>query len=172
MSLRATTNHQLMNTKPIQEFISTNERNLRIAAAVAEAWPQVREHLVLGFFSRLGENVKKALPGWTFEAYGRFQTDECSGCCLTKPAWKGEYFVDLTCSGFGKRIHFGVSRAAEKNHVRERSYCEKVLTAVKEAFPSATARVWWEAKMTMHSPASDWRKRSDDLHRSRAGRPQ
>ena len=86
-----------MNTKPIQDFIITSERNLRIAESVSEAWPEARAQLVSGFLDRLGSTLMKTLKGWEFAPYKRFFIDGYGGCFFTKPAWKHEYGVDLTC---------------------------------------------------------------------------
>lgn len=147
-----------MNTEPIRDFIITNERNLRIAAAVAEAWPEAREHLANGFLSRLGEKLKKSLPGWTVSTWNQLFVDKDSGWLLTKPEWKAEYSVELYFANSGKNIFFGVSRAKEKDSVRKRGHSDKILNAVKKHERSATAREWWEAKMAMRFPASDWQK--------------
>ena len=39
-----------MKTDPIEDYILKSEHNLRIAAAVGEAWPDARERLVSGVF--------------------------------------------------------------------------------------------------------------------------
>ena len=53
---------------------------------------------------------------------------------------------------------FGVSRAEDKEHIKKQPHCDEVLIAVKKINPDASAGGWWEARMTMHSPAADWRK--------------
>ena len=42
-----------MNSDPVQDYILEDENKLRIAAAVFNAWPEVRKKLVLGFLDRL-----------------------------------------------------------------------------------------------------------------------
>jgi hypothetical protein len=41
--------------------------------------------------------------------------------------------------------------------MRKRPFCEELLTAIKRLHPSARAKAWWEARITMRSPATDWR---------------
>jgi len=55
-----------MKTEPIQDYILKSEQNLRIAAAVAEGWPDAREKLVSAFLDRLDMRLKRKLKGWKF----------------------------------------------------------------------------------------------------------
>jgi len=148
----------MLNTKPIQDFIIVNERNMRIAAAVSEAWPEARDQLVADFLDRLRSVLMTTLKGWTIAPYNRFFADKNGNLSLTKPAWKEEYFVELACHDYGEKIFYGVSRAAGKDHIKNRPHFSEVLAAVKKVAPTAIAAVWWEAKIMMHSPAPDWRK--------------
>lgn len=147
-----------MNTKPIQDFIITNERNLRIAAAVSEAWPEARGQLVSGFLDRLGSTLIKTLKGWNFKHQQQWFVAGYPSFFIWKPEWKEEYVVDLCCYDCGKKMVFGISRDAEKEHIKKRAHCVEVLNAVNKIHPKATVNDWWEARMNMQTPAPDWRK--------------
>jgi hypothetical protein len=147
-----------MKSDPIQDYILRNQRNLRIAAAVGSAWPEAREKLVSGFLDRLETRLKKKLRGWKSErAGGRFFVDAYSGYYFYKPAWEGQYGLGLQCNDYGEQTVFGVYR--EKERIGKRPFCDELLNAVKKVQPSARShKWWWEARMTMRSPAVDWRK--------------
>ena len=59
-----------MKTDPIQDYILKSEQNLRIAAAVGEAWPDAREKLVSAFLDRLDTRLKRKLKGWKSDRWG------------------------------------------------------------------------------------------------------
>jgi len=42
-----------MNSDPVQDYILEEENKMRTAAAVFNAWPEVRKKLVKGFLDRL-----------------------------------------------------------------------------------------------------------------------
>jgi hypothetical protein len=145
-----------MKDNPIQEFILKNERNLRIAAAVAESWTETREQLVSGFLGRLESKLAKKLKGWKFEREGTYFVDRWSNFLLWKPAWEDQYYVSLTCENSGRKMTFGVVRSNEL--VRKRKFCPELVAAVRRIYPSARPTKYWEAVIDMHSPADDWRK--------------
>jgi hypothetical protein len=145
-----------MNTDPIQDFILKNERNLCIAAAVGDAWPEAREKLVSGFLDRLEVRLKRTFKGWEFERGGRFFVDAYSGCYFLKPVWENQYWIGLNCNEHGDKMVFGVGR--DKPHIGKRPFCEELLEAISKLHPSGRTHSWWEARMTMRSPAADWRK--------------
>ena len=141
---------------PIHEFCLKSERNLRIAAAVGDAWPEARDKLVAGFLDRLGSVLTKKLKGWKFEPWNRFFIDADANWCVWKPAWEDQYYVTLHCGNRGQQMIFGVMRAEQE--IGKRSFCAELLAAVRKNHPSARSRYWWEAVTNMQSPASDWRK--------------
>lgn len=148
-----------MNPNSIHDFLLSNEKSLRIAAAVSEAWPEAREKLVLGFLQRLSVELEKNLPGWETKFVGGFFNERYSGFFVSKPTWHDDdYNVTLECHDYGKKMIFGVSRNENKEHIKRRPPCDELLDAVGKLHPSASARTWWEAMITLRSPAPDWRK--------------
>jgi hypothetical protein len=147
-----------MNTKPIQDFILTNERNMRIAVAVSEAWPEARNQLVSGFLDRLGSKLNATLKSWTFEYEKRWFIASYDSFYIWKPEWKDEYFVTLSCENKGTRMTFGISRDLDKEQVKKRGHCEDILNAIKQIHPTATVNNWWEAVMPMRTEGADWTK--------------
>ena len=69
---------------------------------------------------------------------------------------EGQYGMGLQCNDYGESMVFGVWR--EKDQIGKRPFCDELLNAVGKVQPSAHTHAWWEARMTMHSPAPDWRK--------------
>ncbi len=53
-----------MSTRPIHEFISQTEENLRIAEAVSEALPKARHDMAMKFLAQLDLKVKERFPDW------------------------------------------------------------------------------------------------------------
>lgn len=145
-----------MTTKPVEDFILGSERDLRIAAAVVEAWPNVRQRVLIHFFNRLENSLKRKLTGWEFELWGRFFADAYPGFYVRKPVWKAEYSINLECWNHGEKMIFGVWRDEEL--LKGRGFSGAILSAVQAHFPSARARKWWEAEITLHSPPGDWRQ--------------
>jgi hypothetical protein len=145
-----------MKTDTIQDFIVTDERNLRIAAAIAEAWPKAREQLVSSFLKRLHSNLEPKLGGWDHVLWKQFFVDPYPAMYLWKPSWKDQYSVAFQCSNHGEEMVFGVQR--DETYIKKRPFCAEILSAVRKLHPSAHARTWWEAVVTMQSPAADWRK--------------
>jgi len=139
---------------------------MRTAAAVFNAWPEVRKKLVMGFLDRLERalRLKKELKeGWEFERWGCPFEDGEAGFVFWKPAWKEEYYVNLYFGHRGQEVCFGLSREADKERIKKCSPCAELLTAVKEHYPSATAYKWWEAWISVQSLsvqplAEDWGK--------------
>jgi len=147
-----------MKSDPIQKYILRSERNLGIAAAVSAAWPEVREKLGSAFLARLDTRLKRKLKGWESGRWARCFTDECPNFSLWKPAWKAQYSVTLQFDNYGERMSFGLSRDEDQKHISKQPRSAEVLTAVRERHPSAFDRTWWEAKVFMQSPATDWGK--------------
>ena len=146
-----------MENDPIQDYILKNKRNLRIAAAVGEAWSETRQKLVLDFLDRLGQRLKKKLKEWRFEPYGGpFYVQADSGYYFWKPAWVDQYSVGLYWDEHGKEMIFGVSR--DKDKIGRRRHSQELFDAIAKLYPSAKPHSWWEAWVPMTSPASDWSK--------------
>lgn len=143
---------------PIQEFCLMSESNLRIASAVGDAWPEARGKLVTGFLDRLNGGLMKKLKGWqsTHDEGVAFFNKPYPGYWLWKPAWKDQYSIRLECFDYGKKMVFGVGRAA--HFIGKRPPCQDLFDAFQQAHASATAHKWWEARTIMRSPAPDWRK--------------
>lgn len=113
-----------MKTNPIQDYILKSEHNLRIAAAVGEAWPDAREKLVSAFLDRLDTRLKRKWKGWEFERQrGRFFVDAYPVYYFWKPAWEGQYALGLQCHEYGERMIFGVTR--EKARIENRPFSEE-----------------------------------------------
>jgi len=81
-----------------------------------------------------------------------------AGFSFWKPAWKEEYYVELNVWDYGQGVTLGLGRDAGKEHIKKRSHCAELLTAVSKRYPTASARKWWEAAVYMQSPAADWQK--------------
>lgn len=144
-----------MQTEPIEDFTLSNERNLRIASAVFEAWPKARQKVVDGFLKRLSSKLKEELKDWEFlmdEA--QFFEERWATFYFWKPAWEDQYEIGLQCHDFGEKIVFGVCREMD---AKTKPFCDELLQTIKELHPSARTQTWWEARMSMHSPAADWR---------------
>ena len=145
-----------METEPIEDFVLGSEHNLRIAAAVYDAWPKARQKIVDGFLDRLGSRLKHELKEWEFGPWGgNFFEDTYPGYACWKPAWVDQYGIGLQCLKYGESMVFGVYR--EKENIGSRPFCDELLQAISKLHPSARQQAWWEARMTMHSPTADWR---------------
>lgn len=148
-----------MNTKPVQEFITRSEENLRIAEAVAEAMPGVREKLAVGFLIRLDARMQAALPGWkSYRDKGFFIASQAT-YSISKPSWNGGYGIALQFSDRGRRIVFGVCR--DKGKLGNRPLCDELIIAMRRIHPAAINHEWWEAQIPMERPAADWRKQEE-----------
>jgi hypothetical protein len=144
-----------MKTDTIEDYILKNEHNLRIAAAVGEAWPEARDRLVSAFLDRLDTRLKRKLKGWEFARAGRFFIDAYPGYYFWKPTWK-RYNLGLQCHEYGARMLFGVE--IEQKYVGKTPVSEDLLEAVRKLQPSARANAWWAVRIVMRTPAPDWRK--------------
>jgi hypothetical protein len=144
-----------MNTNPIEEYILESERNLRIATEVDAAWREARKHLVSEFLEKLKIQLKKKLKGWEFEKDEDIYIKSYSGISIYKQSWKGQYYLTLLWDKYGEEMAFGLSR--DRQLIRKRLHND-LLNAVRKDFSNASASKWWEARVTMNSPASDWRK--------------
>lgn len=145
-----------MSTEPVENFILSSEDNLKIAAAVADAWPQARKILVTDFLKRLEAAWGKKLKGWNCRIDGNFFTDPYADFLFWKPQWEEQYCVTLECHDYGNGMMFGLTR--DEDQIKGRPFSSELLAAISTAFPSARSRTWWEANIKMQTPAKDWRK--------------
>ena len=145
-----------MNANPIETYFLKTEHNFRIAVAVGEQWPVTRERLVSGFLDRLDLGLKKKLKGWASYRYQTFFIDAYPGYCIFKPSWEDQYSITLQLNDYGAQMVFGIVR--EVHNIGKRPFCEELLSAVAKSYTSASNQRWWEARMIMRSPATDWRK--------------
>jgi hypothetical protein len=148
-----------MNSDPVQDYILEDENKLRTAAAVFNAWPEVRKKLVSPFLDRLERALRlktELKEGWEFERWRCPFEDWEAGFSFGKLEWKAEYYVSLELLDYGEDVTFGLARNAGKDHIKKRSRCAALLTAVREHYPSARDHSWWEAWVTMQP--QDWRK--------------
>lgn len=143
-----------MSTESIQDFILKDEQNLRIAAAVGEAWPEARRRLVERFLSRLSERLLKDLPGWKTDTWKEFFDHQYPIFSLFKQAWAKEYAIVLQAHHYGRTMQFGVQR--DENLIADRPLDPAVLVAVQQVQVGARAQKWWEALVLMREPAPDW----------------
>jgi len=147
----------MMNNDAIQKYILKNKDNLRIAATVGEAWPKIRLQIVDGFLDRLKIRLKKKLKGWQFELCdGDFFVTEYPGYYFWKPAWENQYSLCLQLFKKGEQPMLGVGR--DKAYIGKRKFSDKLFNAIVSIYPSAQRDAWWEARVKMQSPESDWRK--------------
>ena len=151
-----------ISNDPIQDFILASERNLKISAAIIEAWPDARNRIFFDFLNRLGSKLIKQLKGWKvdnseFESSASSFKEQWACFSIYKPSWKNQYFVSLQCYNNGETMFFGVIRDESQWHIAKRPFCEEVLDTVKKLYPSARASKWWEARTIMRSPNPDWR---------------
>ena len=147
-----------MTTTPIHKFILKNKDNLRIAATVAEAWPEIREQIAGKFLDQLEIRLKKNLNVWHFERWERFFIHNCPCFNFWKLDWKSEYYMALQFGNYGQQISFGVQRNEDEKHIHTRLHCDKALIAVQKIHPSAKSEPWWESKVFMRYPADNWLK--------------
>jgi hypothetical protein len=144
-----------MKTDPIQDYILRNKHHLRIASAVGEAWTEARQKLVSRFLDRLETWLKKKLRGWEFGPKGEFLEPVTANYYFQRPAWQDLYWIWLVCDDSGKSMYFGVGRDPER---LKRRFSQELLNAVTKIHSSAKKERWFEARITMRSPAPDWRK--------------
>lgn len=141
----------------IEKYILKNKDNLRIAATVGEAWPEVMEKLAGGFLDQLDSRLMRKLKGWKFARWERFFIDSYPEYDFWKPAWNEQYYVTLQFNDYGREMNIGLMRDESQKHISKRPRCAEVIAAVRKYFPSASERTWWEARIPMSSPAADWR---------------
>lgn len=147
-----------MKSDPVQDYILEDENKLCTAAAVFNAWLEVRKKLVSDFLDRLERalRLKKELEDWDFELWGHPFINSEAGFSFWKRAWKYEYYVSLELLDHGEDVTFGLARDFDQEHIKKRPRSNKLLTAVREHYPTARDHRWWEAYVTMQPP--DWRK--------------
>jgi len=148
------------DSNPVQDYILEEKDHLRIAAAVFEAWPEVRNRLVLAFLDRLecALKQKKDLKDWNFERWGSPFVDWEAGFDFGNQMWKDEYSVSLYFGDYGEDVYFGLARNAEKERIKNSSPGPELLTAIKEHYTSAGSTKWWEAWVSVQSLPDDWTK--------------
>ena len=127
-----------VNRDPVQDYILENEDNLRIAAAVSDAWPQAGEKLVQDFLDRLRSRLEKELKGWQFDRWGRCLTDSNVGFYFWKSAWKEEYYVILQFFDQGQDLRFGLQRDENQEHIKKRPPIPEPVTRPQETIPNHT----------------------------------
>jgi hypothetical protein len=143
-----------MNTESIQNYIIESEQNLRIAATVSEAWPEARQKIVQLFLGRLDDRLKIELKGWESGRDGIIYADDYATFDFWKPAWHDQYGLSLQWGKYGKEMVFGVYRDKEK--IGTRPFSGDLLEAVRKKFPWASTNWWYEARIKMKNPSSDW----------------
>lgn len=147
------------NSDPVQDYILEDEDHMRIAAAVFDAWPEVRNRLVSAFLDRLERALKqkKDLKEWEFERWNIPFINEEAGFDFGKAIWKKAYYVGLHFWSHGHQVTFGLGRDASKRDIEQRRHDDKLLAAVTKRHASAKAGKWWEANVRMQ-PEDDWQK--------------
>ena len=147
-----TTNDDLV---PVSQFIAESERNIEIAAAIFEHYEEARAEIVKGFFDRLKKALQAKLPGWCFRYSEPFFDTRHGAFDMFKKPWKERYRIRIEAYQYGVSMGFGVWRDPEL--VGGIPLSAELLAAVKEDFPRATSRDYFEAEINMTSPAVDWR---------------
>jgi hypothetical protein len=144
-----------MNSKSIQNFILQSEENLRIASAVAEAWPEAARELMSSFLDRLETRLTGKLKGWkSWRDPNFFKT--YAGYYIVKPEWEESYWIGFECYPNCRQIDIGITW--ETKNTRKQGVAE-LLTALQTIYPSAKylpAYRWVYAML--RSPAPDWSK--------------
>ena len=152
-----------MKSNPVRNYIIENERNFRIAAIVGVEWSDARSMIISGFLDRLDLRLKRKLKGWESGRWGAFLLDAYSGYYISKSEWDERYYISLRFGAYGKNMGLGVGRDYER--YGKRPFCDDLLKAVARLHPSTRPeKWWWEALVSMQSPAADWRD-SDVLWR-------
>lgn len=136
------------------EYILADVQNVRIAAAVAEAWPQVQRKAADGFRSRIQARLSPQLPGWNLEPHAQPYLERKAALYLWKPHWHDYFGVALQWWRSGVETRVGVYRESDDDGKLPR--VPGLLAAVKQAFPSARDQSWWEALIPCRDPGPDW----------------
>jgi hypothetical protein len=144
-----------MKSDALQDYLLKNEHNLSLAVAVADAWLETRLIIVSGFLARLDERLKKKLRGWKSERYDTFFVDPYPSFFVSKPEWV-HYSIGIQAANYGEDITLGIAR--DTNDKRKVPLEPSLLRAVQQIHPSANSHGWWEARVRLRSPATDWRK--------------
>jgi hypothetical protein len=145
-----------MQTNPVHDFILAEPENFKNAYAVANAWSEIRQQVVSGFFDRLDKRLKTKLKRWQSEREQIFYENSWASYNLWKPAWGNQYGLGLMSVDYGKELVFGVYR--DKDNFGQRPFCGELLKAVATIQSSAKKNPWWEAQIRMNHPAPDWSK--------------
>jgi hypothetical protein len=98
----------------------------------------------------------KQFKGWKFDIGGRFFIEPHPYLSFWKRAWENQYWIILQSNNYGEKMLFGVGRDAIQ--IAKRPFCMELLDVVRMLHPSARSTKWYEAQVTMRSPAADWRK--------------
>lgn len=144
-----------MTIDPTHKFILSKEKNFKIAAAVANAWPEVRQQVMTGFLDRLDVRLKASLKGWQSSREEIFYEDQWATLSIWKPEWAGHYGLALQCGAYGAEMVIGVYR--EKEKVGKRPFSVELMEAVRKVHSNAKTNPWWDARIVMKNPATDWR---------------
>lgn len=140
-----------MTNDAVHDFILASQANLRIAAAVGDAWPEVRDKIVNGFLERLNLQLMEKLKGWESEIDGSLQK-RYPGASFRKRGWE-HYWLCLQAQEYGETVVFGVIR--EKETLGKRPFNDELFNAIPQ---TGTRNAWWEVMIKMRSPAANWRK--------------
>jgi hypothetical protein len=146
------------NNCSLTEFILGSERNFRIAEAVHASFPVVRDQVIESFCQRLGQSLQKNLKGWKSEYLGPFFVERYGAFDVWKPDWGDQYRLRLEAWQHGDRMIYGIWRNENDKVIQKRPFIGKILTEVRKIHPSAKARKYYEAEVTLRSPEPDWRR--------------
>ncbi len=149
-----------MNTNesiPLTDFILESERNLNVAEAAYSHFEAARDQIIRGFCKRLGAELTRKLWYWKSAYHEPFFLERYGYFDLWKPGWENQYAIRLEACEHGARMIYGVWR--DEGEIGERPRSGELFLAVRTALPSAKlkARTYYEAEITMHAPAPDWR---------------
>ena len=105
----------------LTEFILQSERSFRLAEAVHDSFPKVRDQVIEGFCQRLGQRLQKNLKGWKSEYFGPFFIERYGAFELRgRFADAGKDDVRGLKAGLSRELDLpngiGVGRAAEIAH--------------------------------------------------------
>jgi hypothetical protein len=142
----------------LTDFILETERNFRIAEMVHISFPTARLQLIERFCEKLGVLLTKKLNGWKWEYWGPFFVERYGALDVWKPLWRDQYRLRLEAWQHGERMIYGIWRNEDDEAMKNRSFAGKILTEVKKVHPSAKARKYYEAEVTLRSPEPDWRR--------------